>query len=44
MIILEEVGWTSDIKEYKRTAMIKRPYHCGIAGVSGKVTNARILL
>ena len=31
LIILEEVGWAYEIKERKRTVMIKRPYHCGIA-------------
>ena len=28
---LEEIGGTYEIKEFKRTVMIKRPYQCGIA-------------
>ena len=28
---LEEIGGAYEIKEFKRTAMIKRPYQCGIA-------------
>ena len=28
---LEEIGRTYEIKEFKRTVMIKRPYQCGIA-------------
>ena len=28
---LEEIGGTYEIKEAKRTVMIKRPYQCGIA-------------
>ena len=28
---LEEIGGAYEIKEFKRTVMIKRPYQCGIA-------------
>ena len=28
---LEEIGRVYEIKEFKRTVMIKRPYQCGIA-------------
>ena len=28
---LEEIGEAHEIKEFKRTAMIKRPYQCRIA-------------
>ena len=28
---LEEIGGDYEIKEFKRTVMIKRPYQCGIA-------------
>ena len=28
---LEEIGGASEIKEFKQTVMIKRPYQCGIA-------------
>ena len=28
---LEEIGWAYEIKEFKRTVMIKRPHQCGIA-------------
>ena len=27
---LEEIGWVYEIKEFKQTVMIKRPYQCGI--------------
>ena len=29
--ILEEIGGAYEIKEFKKTVMIKRPYQCGIA-------------
>ena len=28
---LEEIGWAYEIKEFKRTVIIKRPNQCGIA-------------
>ena len=28
---LEEIGWAYEIKEFKRTVIVKRPYQCGIA-------------
>ena len=28
---LEETGWAYEIKEFKRTVLIKRPHQCGIA-------------
>ena len=40
--ILEEVGGAYEIKESKRTVMIKRPYQCGIP--VNQLTKLRILL
>ena len=42
---LEGTGGAYDIKEFKRTVMIKRPYQCGIAVCQlAKLWNVRILL
>ena len=40
---LEEICGACEIKEFKQTVMIKRPYHCGIA-VYVRVANVRVLL
>ena len=44
---LEEIGGAYEIKELKRSVMIKRPYQCGIAVhhvSTGQAANVRILL
>ena len=44
---LEEIGGAYEIKEFKRSVMIKRSYQCGIAVYhvsTGQAANVRILL